>query len=857
MKEETLYMKTLKKTLALVLVLIMALGVFGAVPAAAFTDDAAITYKDAVDLLAALGILNGYEDGSFKPDGILTRAEGVKIIAYLFLAPEVAAALQPTNTGFSDVPAGHWANAVIGWAVDRGIVDGYGDGTFGPSDPLTGLQFAKMILAAFGYGAKGEFLGDRWATNTAQLAQKLGLMKQVVDAMNNTAGLKRQQASQMGYNAILEGINFVRFVEFLNDYVTGDILGSGTGESALDDKDHYDVANVEGTIGFDETDHTFTLVPDDADTYTFDPLPFANAMPKDYGREVKVLVVKASSAKNAKAIGSISYTDSILFESAKAFDYEDFANFATKGEDDYKGEVVVADVPVYVNGNDWDYDDLTDVQDEFSTEAGDITLLIGSNKKIEKVIIIFRDYAEAPAVDDDDDEIDLGYWGAPYDIENVFGFEGVKEGAQLFLTEMFDHLWVEELKTVEGKLTKYAGAKTAPTSFTVDGKTYNASAKINDDVYNIYDGENDPYELTNSLNKDVVIYIDEYDNVIAGEAAEDAASKEYYAFIEAAERTDSQDWGIGKKGVNGYFVSMTGEKVTFKLNPDDYFVDGDILVDEDDIPYGYENALVTVTEKKSGTNAGTYSINVVDYARDVDDIDPGKTKAVYFDTNDSLNANRNTVFVYYRANGSVKVVTGIANMPKMNDSEDVTAMTVAYFDADASYAQYVFLTHELALKGEAADDFYYLLKIKDADVYLLDDEEVCDIAAVTTDGKKVTLTITAEQYDELTDSTSDLCVDDSYYFKGETSDGITELSRPDDDLIDTGAGYTASTAESMILDGGGTLDFADDVVVVSVSSNRSATIGTSVLKAKGDSKVIVHFEVDDDDLVTFLVLEVA
>ena len=859
MKEETLYMKTLKKTLALVLVLIMALGVFGAVPAAAFTDDAAITYKDAVDLLAALGILDGYEDGSFKPDGILTRAEGVKIIAYLFLAPEVAAALQPTNTGFSDVPVGHWANAVIGWAVDRGIVDGYGDGTFGPSDPLTGLQFAKMILAAFGYGAKGEFLGDRWATNTAQLAQKLGLMKQVVDAMNNTAGLKRQQASQMGYNSILEGINFVRFVEFLNDYVTGDILGSGTGETSLDDKDHYDVANVEGTIGFDATDHTFTFEADDIVAYPFDAIPYANAAPKDYARAVKVLVVKASSAKNAKAIGAITYDDTVLFESGKAVDFAKVTDKTNK--DDYKAHAD-ANVEIYLNGEELEYGagkDFTVTNGVvafignyagFEVMAGDITIFTGTGKLIEKIIIIYREHAVADdAVADDDEEITIN--GSTYDIEEAFGYEDIEEDSQLLVTEMFGHIWINELATVEGELTKYAGTSAKPTSYTV-GKAYNVSNKV-------ISGDYDIYALTGSLNKEIVLYVDEFDNAIAGEPAEDANSKTYYAFIEAEESTDVQDWGAGKAGIKGYFISMTGEKLAYKLNPTAHTIQNDILKDKAGTVIK-DGSLVSLSEKKSGTNAGTYTVTVVGDAKVGVKVDAGKTTAVTY-TGGSLNANRSTVFVYYNTDGaSVKVVTGIANMSKLNAADNF----IVSFSDEANYKKYVFIQHGMSLSGASGDDFYYLLKVTGAGAYNKDDETVRDIAAIrVSDGSKVdpALVIYDTQYTNIVaDTGTDSVKANGYYFKGETTDGITELTRVastnQDAIISGGAGYTASTSESIIL-ASGALDFASDVVVISVAgTNRTVSTGTGVLKANGDANDEIFYVANDKGEITFLAIEV-
>ncbi len=75
-------MRTLKKTLALVLVLAMMFSLC-ITASADFTDAEEITNELAVNTLVALGVIEGMPDGSFDPDGTLTRAQAAKIIAYL------------------------------------------------------------------------------------------------------------------------------------------------------------------------------------------------------------------------------------------------------------------------------------------------------------------------------------------------------------------------------------------------------------------------------------------------------------------------------------------------------------------------------------------------------------------------------------------------------------------------------------------------------------------------------------------------------------------------------------------------------------------------------------------------------
>jgi hypothetical protein len=46
---------------------------------------------------------------------------------------------------FTDVADDAWYAEAVAWAYWNGLVEGYGDGRFGPNDPVTREQFAKMV----------------------------------------------------------------------------------------------------------------------------------------------------------------------------------------------------------------------------------------------------------------------------------------------------------------------------------------------------------------------------------------------------------------------------------------------------------------------------------------------------------------------------------------------------------------------------------------------------------------------------------------------------------------------------------------------------------------------------------------
>ncbi len=161
-------MKSLNRTLSLVLVLVMVFGLFGVASAAtSFKDDATIQYGTAVGVMTGIGAINGYTDGTFAPKGTITREEAAKMVTYAVLGADVAKTLTVGSTGFKDVAADRWSAPFITYLVSKGIVNGLGDGNFNPTGNVTGFELAKMLLCAIGFGTQGEYTGSAWSLNVA------------------------------------------------------------------------------------------------------------------------------------------------------------------------------------------------------------------------------------------------------------------------------------------------------------------------------------------------------------------------------------------------------------------------------------------------------------------------------------------------------------------------------------------------------------------------------------------------------------------------------------------------------------------------------------------------------------------
>ena len=220
-------MRTLKKTLSLLLAvaLVLSLTVVGA--SAAYTGNKVDTLKDAADVgadyseavgvMVGLGIIEGYDDGTLRPETTYTREQAAKIIAYMQLGPKDADSLRCTKAPFTDVAADRWSAGYIAYCVEQGIIDGMGDGTFQPEAQLTGYQWAKMLLCAVGYGRNDEYVGSSWSLNTAKDALDKGIFDGDLVGADHTP-LQRQQAILYAFNA-LTGVEVVVYSPSLGDYI--------------------------------------------------------------------------------------------------------------------------------------------------------------------------------------------------------------------------------------------------------------------------------------------------------------------------------------------------------------------------------------------------------------------------------------------------------------------------------------------------------------------------------------------------------------------------------------------------------------------------------------------------------------
>ncbi len=98
----------------------------------------AAVYKD----LRNTSFLDGYDGKLIKPENKVTRAEFVKMLV------SALGGYNPNKNygrSFTDVSAGDWYANYIAFAKQKGIADGYPDGTFRPNDTITRAEACKLL----------------------------------------------------------------------------------------------------------------------------------------------------------------------------------------------------------------------------------------------------------------------------------------------------------------------------------------------------------------------------------------------------------------------------------------------------------------------------------------------------------------------------------------------------------------------------------------------------------------------------------------------------------------------------------------------------------------------------------------
>ncbi len=169
------------------------------------TDD----YYSAVQFVYEHELFKGVSDTRFSPDATMTRAMFVTVLGRLAGADVT----RYTTSSYSDVPINSttsWYAPYVEWATQNGIIEGYGDGKFGPDNNVTHQQMYLMMLRytkfieniavnTTGVTTNASDSADiaDWAVDACKFASQKNFLVKVNNKITPKAEAKRSELAQL------------------------------------------------------------------------------------------------------------------------------------------------------------------------------------------------------------------------------------------------------------------------------------------------------------------------------------------------------------------------------------------------------------------------------------------------------------------------------------------------------------------------------------------------------------------------------------------------------------------------------------------------------------------------------------
>ncbi len=116
------------------------------------------------------------------------------LVLAMAMALGVTASAYAANP-FSDVPAGHWAYDSVNKLAAAGIVDGYGNGTFGGDRLMTRYEMAQIVAKAMAKGANVDRLAAEFADELDSLGVRVAALEKKSDNVKINAQIRAHYQS--------------------------------------------------------------------------------------------------------------------------------------------------------------------------------------------------------------------------------------------------------------------------------------------------------------------------------------------------------------------------------------------------------------------------------------------------------------------------------------------------------------------------------------------------------------------------------------------------------------------------------------------------------------------------------------
>ena len=117
------------------------------------------------------------------------------LVLAMAMALGVTASAYAANP-FSDVPAGHWAYDSISKLAAAGVIEGYGDTTFGGDKLMTRYEMAQIVAKAMAKGANVDKLAAEFADELDNLGVRVANLEKKADNVKITGEVRARYVSQ-------------------------------------------------------------------------------------------------------------------------------------------------------------------------------------------------------------------------------------------------------------------------------------------------------------------------------------------------------------------------------------------------------------------------------------------------------------------------------------------------------------------------------------------------------------------------------------------------------------------------------------------------------------------------------------
>lgn len=554
-------MKTAKRLLSFILAFVMlfSVGAFSVMAEEATEEsitlsdiDLSTTVGKAVSRLVSMGIINGYPDGTFGPDLAITRAEFCVVMVKFenmqdYINPEAL-------TGFEDLDTDAnyaWARPYVAMAVQRGIINGFEDGTFRAADPVTYEQAIKMIVCSLGYGesAKMPTIIDDWSSGYVAKAMQLrvtsgtSITNKTKPTTRGTVAILTSNALDAARNTDVDGQDVIIDKDTFEQLGYKEVKGIVTGTYITE---LYDARS--------SVPKNHVMIDDEIYEIGF------SRDPNEYlGCEVKAIVKEADEFGDYDLVTSLeptSKTRELVISAGCVGEYEDgILKYSTVKNGSVKQARIDEDLIVIFNNKYYDYD-ISNLKNDL--KSGDVVLVDNNgDNRFDVARVNSYEVFVVASKSSSTQKITLMY-GAEYKGETTITFPEESTSLAFSLTRNGKEIKFSDISTKWDVLSIKESPEDAlgrrlyeviVTRETVSGTITERDASdesiivINDKEYTIadsllnYTGEDAP---NLKVGEAAQVYLDHEGKIVAAAEANDKLSSEKYAYLLSLRQDDDQ-----------------------------------------------------------------------------------------------------------------------------------------------------------------------------------------------------------------------------------------------------------------------------------------------------------------------------